>query len=495
MNRPLRCALALCSAALLPAVASAQGRGEAARDPVFLLSEPARIVDVVDSFDAGSTFSFRLSAGYLFQRRTATLERERRVSDPTLGMGSVQYNRVGDYVESTHTLMLNAELGLFHDLALTLGVPLVLGNSREIRALTAPGATEGNNALADGWTQDGRATSLFQVPFRAPDRSGIDQVRLGLSWSILNQQRDHTKPTWTVRFEWRPPVGDPLRACNAAPAAGTAECPAPASVPGVPANTVAATGAANRPLSGGPPGISRGLHGVYFMTAMARRFGFVEPYAALDILAEFPLRETSFRYFDTPYGQLASFPPITSSLVAGVELIPWENRETWQRFVVDLRFRGTYRSQGRDYSPLYDALGSSTSRALAQPGCPSNVRNADGTCQPGREVFFDGLTTTGSHVILNGQLALSLQPTKAFRIDLGGGVSWRSSYMLTVTDACNPGETVPAEHPEWRGGCVNDSAPDPTHRVVIDQPGGRFRTNGDVQFDLFANLSFTPRLF
>lgn len=496
MNRPLRCALALCSAALWPAAASAQARdGAAPRDPLHLLSEPARIVDVVDSFDAGSAFSFRLTAGFLYQRRAATLERELRVSDPTTGMGGVQFARVGDYVENTSTLMVNAELGLFHDLALTFGLPFVVSNTREIRSLTSPGAMEGNNALADGWTQNGTATSLFQVPFRSPDRSGIDQVRLGLAWSILNQQRDRTKPTWTVRFEWRPPVGDVLRACNASPAAGTAQCPAANSVPNVPAGTVAATGTASRPVSAGSPGISRGLHGVYFQTAIARRFGFVEPYAALDFLAEFPLRDTTFRYFDTPYGQLASFPPITSSLVAGVELVPWENRETWQRLSVDLRFRGTYRSQGRDYSPLYDALGSSTSRALAAPGCPSNVRNADGTCQPGREVFFDGLTTTGSNVQVNGQLAVAVQPVKFLRIDLGVGITWRSPYMLTVTDACNPGETVPAAHPEWRGGCVNDSAPDPTHRVAIDQPGGRFRTNGDTTFDFFANLSFTPRFF
>jgi hypothetical protein len=492
----MRCALALISAALAPAVASAQGRDEApARDPLFMLSEPARIVDVIDSADDGSAFSFRLTAGYLFQRRTATIEREQRVSDPTSGMGTTQFNRVGDYVENTHTLMLNAQLGIFHDFALTFGVPLVLQNSREIRSLTSPGAMEGNNALADGWTQDGRATSLFSVPFRAPDRAGIDQVRLGLSWSILNQQRDRTKPTWSLHFEWRPPVGDTMRACNAAPTPGTAECPAGNSLPNLPAGTVAATGAANRPLSGGAAGISRGVHGVYFQTAVARRVGFIEPYAALDILAEFPLRSTTFRYFDTPYGQLASYPPITSSLVVGAELIPWENRESWQRFTIDLRFRGTYRSQGRDYSPLYDALGSSTSRALALPGCPSNVRNADGTCQPGREVYFDGLTTNAAYVVINSQLTLALQPAKFVRIDLGLGVSWLSPHMLTVTDACNPGETVPAAHPEWRGGCVNDSAPDPTHRVVIDQPGGRFRTTGDTQVDFFANVSFTPRFF
>jgi hypothetical protein len=155
---------------------------------------------------------------------------------------------------------------------------------------------------------------------------------------------------------------------------------------------------------------------------------------------------------------LATFPPITSSLMVGTEIIPWENRETWQRAVIDLRVRGTYRSQGRDYSPLYDALGTSTSRALLAPGCPSNVRNADGTCQPGREVYFDGLTTTASHVVLNGQLGISVQPAKFLRFNLGGGLAWVAPHSLTATDACNPNTSPPAEHPEWRGGCVSNSA-------------------------------------
>ncbi len=234
---------------------------------------------------------------------------------------------------------------------------------------------------------------------------------------------------------------------------------------------------------------------MYFQTALARRFGFVEPYAGIDILAEFPLASTPFRYSQTPYGQLSSYPPITGSLVVGAEIIPWENRETWQRFVIDVRMRGTYRSQGRDYSPLYDALGSSASRALALPGCPSNVRNPDGSCQAGREIWFDGLTTTQSYVTINGQLSLAVQPAKFMRIDLGLGLTWVAPHIITATDACNPNETVPAEHPEFRGGCVNDSAPDPTHRPVIDQVGGRFRTNNELLVDFMASLSFTPRIF
>lgn len=504
-----RSLLALPVVALLaPSVARAQSsaevRGEPSdtareeaprRDPLFMLSETARIVDVVDSFDRGSLFSFRLSAGYLYQHRTATIEREASVSGAA-GLGGVEYRRIGDYIENTHTLMVNAEFGLFHDLSFTFGLPLILANTREIRGLSQPGANEGNAALGDGWTQNNAPASLFSVPFRSPDRAGIDQVRLGLSWSILNQQRDRTKPTWTLRFEWRPPVGDTMHACNADAPAGSAQCPAPSSVPTPPgAGSTNSMGAPVRPVSAGSPGISRGLNGIYFQTEVARRVGFVEPYAALDMLAEFPQRDTPFRYFDTPYGQLASYPPLTASLVVGAELIPYENRETWQRVVIDLRFRGTYRSQGRDYSPLYDALGSSGSRALAAPGCPSNARDPSGACQPGREVWFDGLTTTASNMTLNGMINIAAQPAKFVRFDLGLGMSWVTPHLITATDACNPNSTVPAAHPEWRGGCVNDSAPDPTHRAAIDQSGGRFRTSGETLFDVFFSASFTPRFF
>ncbi len=488
---------ALLAAALMPRAALAQSTGDApGRDRTFMLAESARYVDVVDSFDAGSTFSFRLGAGYLYTHRTATIERELRTSDPMTGQGTVQFGRVGDYVENTHTFLVNGQIGLYHDLALTFGVPIVLSNTREIRSLSDAGPLEGNALTRDGWSQNGQPTSLFNTPFSSPTRSGIDQLRVGLAWSILSQHRSRANPTWTVRFEWRPPVGSDLHACSASPQPGAVACPAPSSVPSQPpAGTTNATTAATRPTSAGGPGISRGLHGIFFQTALSRRFGFVEPYASLDMLAEFPSRDTPFRYLDTPYGQLANFPPLQASFVVGAEIIPWENRETWQRLVIDLRARGTYRSQGRDYSPLYDALGSSSSRPLNAPGCPSNVRNPDGSCQPGREVYFDGLTTVQSYMAFAGQLTVGIQPTKAVRIDLGAGLTWVAPHLITATDACNPGETVPAEHPEWRGGCVNDSAPDPTHRAVIDQAGGRFRTNNEVLFDFSAAVTFTPRFF
>jgi hypothetical protein len=462
-----------------------------------MLSETATFTDVVDAFDHGSTWSFRLSAGYQYQLHTATVERElRAITDPSTGIPQVA--RVGQYRETTHTLLANAELALYHDLALTFGVPVVLSNTRELRRFPDANATEGQAALSDGWTHEGMPTSLFQLGdsgFRGPERAGIDQVRLGLSWSILNQQRDRSKPTWVVRFEWRPPVGPTMRACNSNPAMGVASCPSPESVPTVPASGVNSTGPTLRsaPMTGGGAGISRGLHGLYFQTSLSRRMGYVEPYAALDVLAEFPQRDTPFKYLDTPYGLLANFPPIVGNLTVGAEVIPWENRETWQRVLLDFRVRGTYRSQGRDYSVLYDALGSSPSRALALAGCPSNVRNDDGTCQPGRSVFFDGLTSTASSMALGTNITLAFQAARFLRFSVVGGLTWVTPRTITATDACNPSTNPPPEHPEWRGGCVSNSAPDPLHRPAIDAPGNRFRTSDEFYWDLAATLTLTPR--
>ncbi len=496
----LAVALALALAASLgPTTARAQTAPTdplPASGPIPMLAEPASIVDVVDAFDVAAAWSFRLTAGYQYESHTATIQRENgAVADGGLGVPGL--NRIGSYHETTHTLLANAELGLYHDLALTFGVPVILSNTREIRQLGDQGASEGNAALGDGWSENGHATSLFTIPsggvWRAPERSGIDQLRLGIAWAILNQQRDRTKPTWLVRFEWRPPVGSVMHACQATDA-GSQVCPAASSVPSIPAGgSTNATMPAVRPGSSDGPGISRGVHGIYFQTALARRMGYIEPYAGMDVLAEFPLRSTPFNYFDTPYGQLLSFPPIQASLTVGAEIIPWENRETWQRAVIDLRIHGTYVSQGRDYSPLYDALGSSNSRALLQPGCPSNVRNADGSCQPGRDVYFDGLTAVASHAILGGNLTVSIQPSRFLRFNLGAGLSFATSHVITNTDACSQNTTVPASNPEWQGGCVGNRAPDPLHRAVIDSPGQRFVTTDEMYFDLYASIALTPR--
>ena len=43
----------------------------------------------------------------------------------------------------------------------------------------------------------------------------------------------------------------------------------------------------------------------------------------------------------------------------GFEIIPWEQKSKHRRLVIGLGGGATYNSEGREYTPLYDALGTS----------------------------------------------------------------------------------------------------------------------------------------
>jgi hypothetical protein len=234
------------------------------------------------------------------------------------------------------------------------------------------------------------------------------------------------------------------------------------------------------------PGISRRVYGIYMQTIVSRNVGYFEPYIGLDFLLELPESGTqTFRFGDVPYGQLSTYPPIQGSLVAGTEITPWENRETWQRFLIDIFVVGKYYSQGRDYSPLFDALGSSSSIPLVAPNYAINDQMMN------RAIYFTGTTGIASHTDVSAHLRVTVQPARFLRFTVGGSVMYSAPYLITATDACNP-NVRPADNSQL-GGCVGDAVPDPMHRPVIDGAGQRFRAVDDITWDFYASLSFTPR--
>lgn len=498
-------ALGVCSA---PAIALAQGTttttGDVQNRP-FMLAEGAQITDVVDAFDSsgsGTNWSFRVTAGYIRTLERGTIQRERStLTAPRDAMGNpvfddsgiTRFDNVANYNRLTQTLLVNAQLAVFRDLAITFGLPIILSDTRELESSNASTA-DMNQRLRDGYSLMGMPTQLFNVPFRSPERSGIDQIYIGAMWNILNQARDPHLPTWLLRFEWRPPVGPVLRPCDAT--GGSTYCPqenAPRPDmfdPAESTNINMTPEQIRRAAGPQDPGISRGVHGLYLQTVMSRRIWYLEPYIGLDALLELPLSDiTAFRYGATPYGQLATIPPIRGSLLAGTEIVPWENRETWQRFVIDVRVRAEYYSQGRDYSPLYDALGASQSVPLTAPSYSVTDLARGDTSRP---INFAGTTTVQSHGRLTAQLGLSIQAAKFLRFSLGTALTYITPHLITATDACNPNEQPGGSSP-LRGGCVGNAAPDPLHRPVIDAPGQRFGVTDNYSWDLWINVSFSPR--
>lgn len=442
-------ALLVALALVLPAAARADD------DELVLMNEPASFVDVADAFDEHDPFDLNITIGYVRSMEIGRIQREPGTGDPS-GRMSRQWEDVADYTREVNQLVFGLDIGIFRDLALYGRLPVVLSDDRSLASIGGTGTT----TIFD---RSPTASPLFDVPFRSPTRSGLDWVSAGLAWAILNQQRDPHAPNWVLMLEGRFNLDEPMHACRRE------------------GDELICQG-------GSGPGISRGTNALRIETRGSFRYQYVEPYAGLAFQMEFP--GNADQLF-TQGGNLAGYinqrPPIQGRLTAGMAIMPWEDREHWQRFSIDLRFTGDYVSEGRDYSPLFDALGSSTNPYLTSLNCEGVT--PDGSCGEGtglEQVAFTGLTDTQAHVRIGGQLMLEMQAARYVRFSLLTAIFHSPSYVVTQADACNPNadSTDDRRFGTCRSGIIN-----PHHRPVIDLPGQRFRMESLTQIDVAAYVT------
>ncbi len=304
--------------------------------------------------------------------------------------------------------------------------------------------------------------SGFSTPFASPTRSGLDTLIVGAAWGILSSTRDANLPNLTLSVEGQFALGTPLRPCDASGAAG---------------------GRCRAPNEGGPPtatddpGMTRGVNALKADLRASRRFGDVEPYGGVSFWIGWP-GSASRLYVPAAnlVGMVNTLPPVVTDFTLGAAMIPWEDRSRWQRFVVDIRGVASYISEGRDYSPLFDSLGTSadgrvTGSAFESPG------------NTGREIYFTGVTDVQSRARVGGRFGLEMQAARYVRFMLFAGAMWSTPYFVTFGDACNPGASTGIADPRCRSGVSN-----PTFRPVIDTPGQRFRVRDDFTFEVGGSI-------
>jgi hypothetical protein len=460
MARPSRILGTL--AACLVARASMADEPTGAREP-RLMRESAEVTTVADAFDKDDPFDLNLVVGFSQSWKRATVRRE---SVSASGFVSATGD-VATYSSATSTLLVGADVGLYHDLALILRVPVILSYSQQLQQ--GPSGSNANAILlADPSDPLGRP--LFGVPFNSPTRSGVDYLSAGLDWAIFNQERDPTKPTWVIGIEGRLAVGTPLHACNAG---ATPQCPDPSN-PSGPSRD---------------PGISRGMDAIVARTVWSRRFGYVEPYTGIWVQAEFPQDRSDFGKWDAA-NVVDRTPPVLGSFALGMEVVPYEQREQFQRLSADFRFKGTYHSPGRDYSELFDALGSSQAASLRTPNPAAYVAGPNGrsVADPSAEqVYFSGITEEQAYGSFTASASATWQAGAYIKFSVGGSFSYAQSHLVTAADPCNPRSTSLAQ----AGPCVNaltgaaQGVPNPDHRDSIDSPGHRFSIDDTTSVDLW----------
>ena len=455
--------------------AAAVARAEepvAAREP-RLMTEAAEITSVVDAFDEDDPFDLDLLVGFSQSWKHANIRRETQVFGPGLATGAFipATQNIASYSSSMSTLLVGADVGIYRDLALILRLPVILSWSQSL------GDLNGTIPIAGQLLQDPAGGTLFGLPFNSPTRSGVDYLSIGADWGIYNQQRDSTKPTWVIGVEGRLAVGTPLHACNANPAPSVFSCPDPVT-------------GQNR-----DPGISRGMNSILGKSIWSRRFGYIEPYSGFWVQADFPTSGSDFGKWN-PTTNLARTPPLVGSFALGMEVVPYENREQYQRLSFDLRFKGTYHSPGRDYSELFDALGSSQAASLRTPNPAAYMANPnpDPTGPPSivdpkaEKIYFTGVTEQQAYGSMTVSAAATWQAGEYIKFTLGSALTYAQPHLVTAADSCNPNVTDPAQAGPCRNAATGQiaGAPNPDHREIIDLPGHRFSVDDTTIVDLYV---------
>jgi hypothetical protein len=426
-------------------------------DRVRLMNETTTYTDVVDAFDEGDAFDVSFRVGYEWTRFSGTINREFVPSSADAAGRGLGHYDVSDYVHTRHTLNVGADVGLFHDFAAYLRLPIVLSDTQTLRAAGQYDLSESEHA-----TPYGRS-------FDSPTRSGFDRIYLGLAWAPLNQNRRPEVPTWVIMLQAGLPIGSVMRACN--PADPAMSCSS---------------------------GVSTGFTSLRLETRLSRRFRYVEVYGGIAGQVQWATKSSDlFR----PANDLSAYqnrmPPAFGDFTAGLAIIPWENRAKFQRAVIDLRFVGAYVSQGRDFSPLFDALGQfgGQSGAMGSPAAgdlgqyvcvDGTVVNTAAECGA-RATQFNGLTDVAAHGAIGGRFGLELQAARYVVFGIGTRFAYITPHLLTDTDPCNT--SVDALDPTQDMTCVTGSDPNPHYRASINEPGQRFGIGGALLVDIMATAT------
>lgn len=484
-------------------------------EPTVMSDTAVDLLEVPDAFDVGDPFDVDLRLSFAHENRSAGITRESSNADQTAGGYRGADLPVGTYYESTQRLIPEIRVGLLREFALHVALPIILANNRSVHE-------EGASGLGAFEGLPGEA--LFALPFDAPTRSGIEHLAIGADMALMNQFRNPALPTWVVGIEGRFNVSEPMHACNANPAAGQQSCAYPADIDRDGDNDPLGADF-DAPLTGGGsladepegnfvggrgPGVSRGTNAIAGHAYVSRRLKYVEPYTGIRALAEFQNSSSDYGPTDL-LGVLVNHPPLRGTVVAGVAIVPWEQPEKFARVSIDLRVEGTYVSEGRDYSELFDALGSSAARSLRYPNFSEYRQNSLPSGQPdpinpsvvnadSRRVNFTGITDVQQHGDYKLSARFTWQAGQYVRFDVGA--AWRiiQGHFITMDQACSPSPLTPVaeagpckintsanagEAPSWSA----SGLPNADYRAVINAPGRRYHVDTSHGFNFWLRAS------
>ena len=396
---------------------------------------------------------------------------------------TILFNKELDYERVTNQMDLYLEIGLYKDLAIHVNVPIVFSDERKLtfardddgpctdltkcvdnrNSTIDPADNRISADYDDGGTFD--TFRYFQVGENGntgPSRSGLGDMNIGIEWAAFNDQRDDTKATLTLAFDYFIPSGETQEAGNT--------------------------------------GVGSGVHELHFAIGASRRFRYLDPYLQLKYMLPFAASDSPFK--DYGQGQSIKEPGQRADIIFGTEIVPFENIEKGQKFAIDLGFHFGYTSEGRDFSPISDAImgsracqgtsrGDLGSASHIQCGWITNQANlADnyGVALPTDETnyYHNGVTDIEAYGVYGLWLGFYIQATDFFEFRTRARLDYQQEHFITNARAgvdLNGNQQVDFDD-------LNEV--NPVYNTSTDSIGQRFRFEESTVFiwDISLSLQF-----
>lgn len=396
---------------------------------------------------------------YAYELWSSVIARERIGTgvDPSGGIPQV---RDLEFNQFRHTITPRLHVGIFRDTFLSLALPIVITQVRELEL--ADGVTRSSSStVASGLlteagfdARDPSTPTAGSLMFRGPGRRGVDQVHLGLGVAPMNQLKDPTKPTWKIGGEVRLAIGEIMRFD-------------PTDVDG-------------------NDGVSQGVHELRLWTTFARKIGRVEPW--FEMFWQVPLTARSGALFQDPgFGSASIMKSQQAGVGFGLELYALDNPAEQTRISIDLGTKVIAHFEGREYTEMWEVF----AFAGESRGTGPLILDADPTRMDVQPFSHPGITNIENYLESTGRFAVRAQIGPHVRFAVGADIVWKTDHAITFADAG-------IDHPTCSDGgnpCedeVNDlvnpgtSEVNPIHSQVIDLVGHRYLSHDN--FDVVLNV-------
>lgn len=409
----------------------------------------ARVTDVPDAADGDNPIDVHLELKFDFTRSTALITRENTQpppDDPTAAPRTADVKEL-EWERQKFRLRPQLQVGVFHDLALFVEWPIVLWDAQQTRF--AEDTNAGNSTIirdqspnatpiVDGWEETGGTgntnAQIVDGKYGFPNngynnwrmngqgewagyRQGLDNPAFGIRWSPLNNERDETKPTVTLQADYTAPFFGFMN-----PTEDELE------------------------ESGTPGIVSDGLHKFHFSIASSKRYLIFDPYFVVDYTIPFTGGAGDHLTGHQPRQH--------GGFIAGLEIVPFEDKKLDQRFALELSGSARYFSEGRDYSEVSD--------------------------------LFREMTYTDQFVRVGANAGINFRAFKLFFIDIQGQFAYDTEHFLTIEDFGNDLDDANDEVD-----LTNPAERNPFYNPAIDTVGRRLRVEQSIQLGILAHIGVT----